>query len=434
MRRVSTERPLRVMKVLPTLLCGGTEKQVMTLTRAIDQATFDLEFACLRRWGPYVDELAERGIPLTEYRTPSFRSPKTLAQQFQFARHLRRNDVQILHSYNFYGNVFAVPPARLAGTPVVIASIRDRGAYLSPIQRRVQRLACRLADCVLVNAVAVKDWLVADGYNPANIMVIPNGVELNRIERPADPHWLHRELGLPLSSPLIGVVSRLSRLKGLEQFIEAAGIVARQMPTARFIVVGETNPAEKSYLTELEQAAERCGVRDRIVFTGLRSDVPAVLASVAVSVMPSLNEALSNSLLESMAAGAPVVATRVGGTPEALIDGEVGLLVPPADVPELARAILTLLENRELAARLGCAARQSIAERFSIERMVTSTERLYHDLLARKTKQASWGPASWAPKREARRRLAGPGRLKAAPTEGHERSEPSEQPAALLPR
>lgn len=170
----------------------------MALTESLRLGGYDLEFACLRRWGPFVDELGARGIPLTEYQVPSFRSMRGLMQQARFARHVAQKRIQIVHSYNFYGNVFAVPPARAAGTPVVIASIRDCGPYLTPLQRRVQRYACRLADCVLVNAEAVKDWLVADGYEPSRIVVIRNGIDLRPFQRPDDPEWLHRELGLDL--------------------------------------------------------------------------------------------------------------------------------------------------------------------------------------------------------------------------------------------
>jgi glycosyltransferase involved in cell wall biosynthesis len=124
------------------------------------------------------------------------------------------------------------------------------------------------------------------------------------------------------------------------------------------------------------------------MFTGIRSDVPALLAGVDVSVMPSLNEALSNVVLESMAAGAATVATRVGGTPEALVDGVSGLLVQPGDSRGLAAAIARLLDDRNMATRLGHAARQVIADRFSVDRMVTSTEQLYLELLARKQRAA----------------------------------------------
>jgi glycosyltransferase involved in cell wall biosynthesis len=376
----------RVLNVVPTLMCGGTENQFMALTRMLDRTRFDVEFACLRRWGPFVDELVERRIPLTEYQVTTFRSVHALAQQARLARHVARRNIHIVHAYNFYGNVFAIPPARIVA-PVVIASIRDCAPYLTPMQKRVQRYACQFADRILVNADAVRDWLVNDGYDPSKITIIRNGVDLSRFDAPPEPVRLRRELGLADDTPIVAVVSRLTPLKGLEQFLEAAAAVSARMPDARFLVVGETNPAHRAYLTELQQHAERLGMADRVIFTGLRTDVPGLLASVNVSVMPSLNEALSNVLLESMAAGAPTVATRVGGTPEALVDGVTGLLVPPGDAPALTEAIVRMLENPSMAAQLGRAARQRIADTFSVTRMVNATEDIYLELLDRKQRK-----------------------------------------------
>jgi L-malate glycosyltransferase len=373
----------RILKVVPTLMCGGTENQFMTLTRRIDRSRFDLEFACLRRWGPFVDEIAERRIPLSEYKVTTFRSVAAIRQQARLARHIVRRRIQIVHAYNFYGNVFAVPPARLVA-PVVIASIRDCAPYLTPMQKRVQRYVCQFADCVLVNAEAVKTWLIDEGYDASKIVVIRNGVELTRFRDRADRELVRRDLRVPDGIPLVAIVSRLARLKGLEQVIEAAVILKAADRDARFLIVGETAPSQRAYLDELMRLADRHGVADRVVFTGLRSDVPALLSAADVSVMPSLNEALSNVLLESMAAGAPTVATRVGGTPEALIDGATGLLVPPGEAQPLAAAICRLLDDRPLAAHLGSAARRFIEDHFSVERMVSATEQLYLDLLARK--------------------------------------------------
>ena len=373
----------RILNVVPTLMCGGTENQFMALSRRLDPARFALQFACLRRWGPFVQEIVERQIPLAEYRVTTFRSVKALTQQARLVRHIARQRIQIVHAYNFYGNVFAVPPARLAA-PVVIASIRDCAPYLTPMQKRVQRYACQLADCVLVNAEAVRTWLVNEGYDAAKIVVIPNGVDLMRFADRPDAGRIRRDIGLPAGAPLVVIVSRLTRLKGLEQLIEAAALLRPAHPDARYLIVGETAPSDTAYLHVLQRLAVAHGVADRVVFTGLRSDVPAVLAAADVSVMPSLNEALSNALLESMAAGAPTVATRVGGTPEAIVDGETGLLVPPGDARALAGAIAQLLAERALAARLGHAARRLVQARFSVERMVTATEQLYVELLARK--------------------------------------------------
>ena len=377
---------VRVLNVVPTLMCGGTENQFMTLARQLDPTRFDVEFACLRRWGPFVDELVQRNIPLTEYPVTTFRSVTAFRQQARLARHITRRGIQIVHAYNFYGNVFAMPPARLVA-PVVIASIRDRAPYLTAMQKRVQRYACQFADCVLVNADAVKDWLIDEGYDESKISVIRNGVDTSRFDDPPAPLTLRRELGLADDTPLVGVVSRLTRLKGLENFLEAAASVRARVPNARFLIVGETSPMNREYLPELQRYAEQCGVADAVIFTGLRADVPGVLASLTVSVMPSLNEALSNVVLESMAAGAPTVATRVGGTPEAVTDGETGLLVAPGDSAALADAIVRLLANRPLAAQLGHAARARIADHFSVRRMVRATQDLYVDFLERKQRK-----------------------------------------------
>jgi L-malate glycosyltransferase len=375
---------IRLLNVVPTFLTGGTENQFMTLGRSLDPSRFDLEFACLRKLGSLADELATRRVPLLECDIATFRSARAFRQQARLARHIVSERIDVVHAYSFYGNVFAIPPARLAGAPVVIASIRDRAPYLTTIQKRAQRLVCRLADCVLVNADAVRDWLVAEGYDASKIEVIPNGVDLDRFGGAHDPARIRSELGLPTDAPVVAVVSRLSRLKGLEQFLESAVLVRRRFPAARFLIVGDTNPSERAYWTVLTDLTRQLDLGDRVVFAGMRTDVPAILASVTVAVMPSLNEALSNVLLESMAAGAPVVATRVGGTPEAVDDGVNGRLVPPGQPVALANAVCELLANPELAARLGRTARRAITERFSIARMVAATEQLYISLLERR--------------------------------------------------
>jgi L-malate glycosyltransferase len=383
-RPSADRRRVRVLNVVPTFMCGGTENQFMMLGRSLDADRFDLEFACLRRWGRFADELEARRVPLIECDISTFRSVHAVRQQARLARHMSRRRIDVVHTYSFYGNVFGIPPARMAGAPVVIASIRDRAPYLTPWQKRAQRLVCRFADCILVNADAVKDWLIADGYDASKIVVIRNGVDLSRFDEAGGSPRILPDVGLAGDGPVVAVVSRLIRMKGLEQFLEAAVIVRRRVPAARFLIVGDTNPDDRPYRSVLVEMANRLGLSDRLVFAGLRTDVPALLREVTVSVMPSLNEALSNVLLESMAAGVPVVATRVGGTPEAVEDGVSGLLVPPGDPVALADAICGVLADPALAGRLGCAARRSIRERFSIERMVSATEQLYLSLLERR--------------------------------------------------
>ena len=379
---------IRLLNVVPTLLCGGTENHFMTLARSLDKARFDLRFACLRKWGPFVDELSELRIPLTEYPVTTFRSVKAVVQQARLARYVRQQAVDIVHTYSFYGNVFAIPPGRLSAS-VVIASIRDRGPYLTTMQRRVQRQVCRLADCVLVNADAVRQWLLADGYDASKIVVIPNGVDLGRFGG-VDRAGVRRSLGVPDTARLVGVVSRLSRLKGIEDFLQAAATISATRDNVRFVIVGEPSPInDRAYFEELCAQARSLGIAGLVTFTGLRSDVPELMSAFDVSVMPSLNEALSNVLLESMAAGAAVVATNVGGTPEALRDGVNGVLIPPSRPELMAAAIERLLDAPAQARQLGIKARQTIEERYSLDRMVRATELLYDGLLSAKRRTAA---------------------------------------------
>jgi glycosyltransferase involved in cell wall biosynthesis len=380
-QELDVDERIRLLKIVPTLRYGGTERQFMTLSASLDPSRFQVELACLRPGGGLAAEAVRHGLPVDTYDIGPFHSARTLALQTKLARDIARRRIDVVHAYNFYGNVFALPPARLAGAPVVIASIRDCGPYLSPMQRRVQRLICRAATCVLVNAAAVRDWLVADGYDRERIAVIPNGVDLDPFRVPVDAAAVRRSVGVEPDAPLVTVVSRVARLKGLEEFIAAAAMLAERCPRARFVVAGEPAPGDGAYLASLQRLAARLGVGDRVVFAGLRRDVPALLGASTVAAMPSLNEALSNALLESMAAGAPTVATRVGGTPEALTDGETGLLVPPADATALAEAIGRLLTDRTTAEALGRAARSRVERHFSLPAMVRATETLYVELL-----------------------------------------------------
>jgi glycosyltransferase involved in cell wall biosynthesis len=258
------------------------------------------------------------------------------------------------------------------------------------MQKRVQRLACRLADCIVVNAEAVRQWLIDEGYQRRKIVVIRNGVDLSRFQKRGDGLRLREELGVPPGAPIAAVVSRLHEKKGLDDFLVAAARIAARHPDARFLIVGDRLRVkdgavvkDDAYSGGLARLARHLGIADRVVFTGFRLDIPDLLQEVSVAVLPSLSEGLSNFLLESMAAGVPVVTTRVGGSPEVVVDGETGFLVPASDPETLARAIDTLFSDPDLALRMGQAGRRRMAERFSLEAMTRATERLYRSVLTR---------------------------------------------------
>jgi glycosyltransferase involved in cell wall biosynthesis len=243
----------------------------------------------------------------------------------------------------------------------------------------MEKMVCRWADCVLENAEAIRENLLEQGYDASNIVVIRNGITLAKPAGKNRGAVLRQELGLPPAARLAAVFSRLNRMKGVEYFLDAARVIAEVYPDVCFLVVGDGGIKK-----ELEERASRLGLGPRIVFTGFRSDVPDLLAEVYISVLPSLSEGTSNTLLESMAAGIPVIATRVGGNPEVVEDGVSGLLVSPRDSAGLAAAMARLLEDGDLALRLGQAGRQRVSKLFSIDGSVHETESLYQRLVEAK--------------------------------------------------
>ena len=378
-----------VMHFLTFFYLGGTERQVMNLSTGLDSGQFDLHMGCNGKVGDLLQEAVSQGIPVEEYAIKNLYNLSAMYARLRLARYLREHSIEIVHSYGFYSNLFAIPAARLAGAPVVIASIRDCGEALTPAQRRAQRVFCGMADCVLANAEGVRHWLISEGFPERKIRVIRNG-----ITRPAlaavEERTLRQELGLDASTRLIAVCSRLTPMKGIELFLDAASVVSRAHSEVRFLVIGgPSHIGDGSYKAELERYAASLGLKERVIFTGFRTDVAKILPQIDISVLPSLSEGLSNSLLEAMAAGVPVVATRVGGTPEAVEDGHNGLLIPPGDFDALIRAINFLLDNPQSAKRMGEEARRSVQLRFSVERMIHDTELLYLELL-RASKARVW--------------------------------------------
>jgi glycosyltransferase involved in cell wall biosynthesis len=380
---------VRLLKFLTVLGVGGTEKQVIELSRRIDSERYEMGFACLRRSGHLLAELLSRGVTVDEYPIQSFFKLNFLRQQWRFFRQIRRDRVQIVHSYNFYANVFCVPAAKLAGVPCVVASLRDIGVYMTPTQRKVHKFACRFADHIIVNAEAIKSWLTRQGYRESKISVIPNGVSI-----PASEDYqygaqkIREEFGVGKDAPLVTMIARIDRKKGVEDLIDAAAEVIEVYPEARFLVVGgcfkstDDGVAEDSeYQDQLLDRVVRLGLQGKLQFAGYRKNIHDVLRASSVSVLPSLSEGLSNTLLESMACGVPIVSTSVGGTPELIENGVHGSLVPPSDPVALAHALCRLIGDPELSKMLSSAAAKRVREDYSFEKMTKETESLYARLL-----------------------------------------------------
>jgi len=378
----------KILFVIGTLDVGGTERQLVELLTRLDRRRFEPVVCCLAAGGALEEPLRRAGVSVhvagfrgfLRFRGLAFfvRLPKLLSELGRFVLIFRRERPDIVHGFLFWAYVLGAYAARLARVPVVITSRRGLSHFKSgkPAFLLMERVANRLTDLVIANSEAVRqDAIAAEGLAAGKVIVIHNGIEAARYCRSTATE-LRAELAIGQEALVVAVVANLIHYKGHRYLIEAWVEVCRVVPGAVCVLVGE-GPVRAA----LERASSDLGLRESIRFLGTRHDVPAVVAAADLLVHPSLEEGFSNAILEAMAAGKAVVATRVGGNPEAVLDGRTGVLVPPADPRALAGAVIDLLSDSGKRAAMGAAGRRRAAEVFPMEVMVDRYQQVYDELL-----------------------------------------------------
>ena len=357
----TADAPRRILYVIDALARGGTELQLTGLIDRLDRT----------RWQPHLCTLrpSDRGLlpadcPHLEWDVPRLLAPGGMAAVWRLARFLRRGRFAAVQTFFQDATAFGGVAARLAGTPVRLASFRDMGFWRTRRQELMLRRVYPLMTGFIANAGVVRDhFCVRDGIDPARVQVIPNGVDL------AGLPW--REHAGPTRH--VGIVGNLNRrVKRTDLFLRAAGRVARDHPAVTWHVVGDGE-----FRPEYEQLARAEGLDGRVVFSGSVDDVAGYLRQLQVGVLCSDSEGFSNALLEYMLCGCVPVATGVGGNPEAVADERTGLLVPVGDVAALAGAIARLIDDVELRRRLAAAARTTAAETYGWDKCVAAHEAVY---------------------------------------------------------
>ncbi len=378
----------KILFVIGTLDVGGTERQLVELLTRIDRRRFQPVVCCLSRGGALEGPLRAAGIPIhvTGFRGILPRGggrtlltlPSLAAELGRFLRVFRRERPDIVHGFLFWAYVLGAYAARLSRVPVVLASRRSLSHFKAGRRRLMlmERLANSFTDLVIANSEAVRrDAVRSEGLAPDKVIVIHNGVDVTG-EAPTSP-GVRAGLGLREDVPVVLAVANLIPYKGHRYLIEAWEKVRASAPGAVCLFAGE-GPARP----DLERRAAALQLDGSLRFLGTRHDVAELIGSADLLVHPSLEEGFCNAILEAMAAGKPVVATRVGGNPEAVADGVTGILVPPADSRALEEAVLSLLGDPQRRARLGEAGRRRAVECFSIESMVRRYEDLYDETLS----------------------------------------------------
>jgi glycosyltransferase involved in cell wall biosynthesis len=362
-REIDRQQRIRVVHVSLQLDVGGMEKLLVEFARHADRRRFELRFVSMTTRGQVAEEIAELGWPVVAMdEPPGFRPGLSL----RLAGLLRGWRTDVIHMHNGKPLVYGAPAAHLARVRRIIYTRHGQRHNATVRQNLLFRMATRLVDRVVCVSKDSAARSVSDGLHPSRISTIWNGIDVSRFAYagPAD------------RAPVV-MVGRLSPEKDVETLLRAVAIARSQDARFRLQVAGNGE-----CMAHLKQSAGDLGLAESVTFLGNVENIPSLLGKASMSVLSSVSEGISLTLLEAMARGLPVVATSVGGNPEIIVDGETGLLVPAQDPALLAKAMLSIWRNPETGRKMGIAGRRRVEEHFDVRRMVSEYEKLYLDATA----------------------------------------------------
>jgi glycosyltransferase involved in cell wall biosynthesis len=365
--------PISVLMFSNATVRGGVEEHILQLLRGLDRERFRLHLACT----PELARLLSSDLPAdVQLFQLTLDHLSDIAGAWKLAQVCRQHRIQILHSHMFRAGLFASPIGRLSRVPVILetAHIRENWRKGWKSSFVVDRLADKCMDHVIAVSEAISRYLIEDKrLPPGKISVIRTAADLSRFRLAVPPSAeLKVSAGFERDDRLVLLTGRLEPQKGHRVLLEALPQVLRQFPCVRVLFLGEG-----SLQRELESYVAEHGLNHAVRFLGFRPNPQDWLALAEFSVLPSFYEGLPMTVLESLAMGRTAIATAVDGTPEIVLDGKTGLLVPPGDPAALAAAMCRLLQDPELAQQMGRAGREFVVPNFGVEKLVRSTEALY---------------------------------------------------------
>jgi glycosyltransferase involved in cell wall biosynthesis len=381
---MSSER--RLLVVTESLGVGGTESHLIRLLPRLAANGFKVATFCMTERGARAGQLKESGVEVFAYRASAGRTASLLRNPGHAAlasamlfRLIRRWCPDIVHFYLPGPYLIGTPVAMATRTPIKVMSRRSLARYQlnRPAVARIERFLHQRMDAVTGNSRAVIEELIGEGVANSKLSLIYNGVEV--VEPSVTRSEARRALRLD-DGALVGViVANLIPYKGHRDLIKGLAQIAPHLPSGWRVLLAGRDQGLKS---ELETLAASVGIGANIEFLGERSDIPRLLAAADFGLLTSKEEGFSNVILESMAAGLPMIVTDVGGNPEAVLDGETGFVVPAGDPKAIGAAVLRLARDPDLRRRFGEAGRRRVAEEFSMAACVDAYAELYRNLLA----------------------------------------------------
>lgn len=381
----------KVLHPITRLIIGGAQENTMLTAQLLDKAQWDVEIVAGPQTGSegsLIEAVQERGISLILEPTMvrELNPIKDLLALIRLTQLMRRGRYTIVHTHSSKAGILGRWAAKLAGVPIIVHTVHGWAHHerQHPLLRAyyilLEKLTLPITDQMIAVTSKDIDKGLRDGIGKStNYLIIRSGIELERFGHPQVPREATRAAwGIPQEATVVGSVTRLSPQKAPLDFVQAAALVARDYPDTYFVMVGD-GPLRQ----EVEALATQLGIADRLVLTGLRRDVPELLAAFDLFALSSLWEGLPRVLPQAMATSLPIVATACDGSAEAIEEGVNGFLVPPGEPAVLAQRLCQLIAQPRLAQQMGAAGYARVQE-FSDRGMVSAIANLYTKLLAAK--------------------------------------------------
>jgi glycosyltransferase involved in cell wall biosynthesis len=371
-----------VLHIIDSFEQGGTERLALQLVRQLHESgRCRVRLACLQNKGSLRGEADRLGLgEIPEYPLTSFYDRNFVTQLRRLARFLKENEIDVIHTHDFYTNIFGMTAAAMARVRARVAYKGETDGFRTSTQKRLERGSFRLAHRVVANSDAVRNQLIREGVPAEKIVKHYNGLDIKRVKAQsgATRDDILSMLELP-ERRLVTIVANLQHaVKDHPMFLRAAARVRHAVPDAAFVIAGEGKLMEG-----LRELAAQLGLEGAVFFIGRCEKVAELLSVSDVCALSSTAEGFSNSILEYMAATRPVVVTDVGGAREAVIEGETGYIVPAGDDQQMAERMIELLRDPKRARAMGERGRSLVEEKFSCERHVANTLDLYSELLGK---------------------------------------------------
>jgi len=374
-------RRRNILYLTSVLVTEGSQHVLLTLAGQLNADRYKSLVCCLTPRMDMLPRFQRAGIEVVPLGMQSYSVPSILRAAHDLRALIHSRQIDLIHTTNFSDGLFGRVVARFAGVHVVLSSIHTIYRWKPRLELLLDIVTAKLIDGVIVVSQAARQFAIEDLKIPDNkIYVVYNGINCLPVVNDVESILrIRAEIGLRSDSSVVACVGSLKEVKGQKYLLQAAPAILAEVPNAQLLIIGD-GPLQSA----LRDLAVTLGIVDKVCFAGSREDVRAILPAIDILVSPSLSESFSISILETMAAEKPVVATEVGGIPELVEDRRTGLLVPPENPSAIAQAVVSLLTSPDKSRMFGVAGGQRLREFFTDEKMVRRHEEIYEFYLERK--------------------------------------------------